>query len=285
MGKCKLIIIEGIPGSGKTTLATFVRDLLDERGIANRLYCEGDLDHPADFEAVAHFSRPDFESFLSSHAAYRQLLEQNVTIAGDDCFVGYRKLRLEDRQAPPHGLIGELAKHDVYETPLSSEYCRLAANRWQEFVKMAVLSEEVSIFECCFLQNPLTVLLGKHNIAVPDALRHIHKVAEIIQPLQPALIYLCQQDTRLTLERIARERPPEWQEFLVAYFTQQEWGKVTGANGFEGVITFYDMRKRVELDLLRQLGITQLVVENANHDWVESKKAIAALIDTVFGVA
>jgi hypothetical protein len=284
MSKCKLIIVEGIPGSGKTTLATFVKDILHEQGISNRLYCEGDLDHPADFEAVAHFNRSGYESFLSRHAAYRPLLERNVTIAGDDCFLGYRKLRLEDGQTPPDELIDELAKNDVYETPLASEYCRLAAKKWQAFVEMAVLSEEVSIFECCFLQNPLTVLLGKHNIAVPDALRHIQTLAKIIQPLQPIVIYLWQQDTRLTLERIARERPQDWREFLIAYFTQQGWGKATGANGFEGVIAFYDMRKRVELDLLRQLDITKLVVENANHDWVKSKKAITSLIRTEFGV-
>lgn len=282
MSKCKLIIVEGVPGSGKTTLAAFVKDLLDERGISNRLYCEGNLDHPADFEAVAHFNRSDYESFLSRYASHQQILAQNVMMSGDDCFLGYRKLKLEDGQTPPDELIAELAKHDVYETPLASDYCRLAAKRWQEFVERAVVAEEVSIFECCFLQNPLTVLLGKHNVAAPDALRHIQRIAKAIKPLQPIVIYLWQQDTRMALEHIAGERPQEWKDFLIAYFTQQEWGKATGANGFEGVIAFYDMRKTIELDLLRQLDITKLLVDNTSYDWIESKKAITTLINTLF---
>jgi hypothetical protein len=285
MNKCKLIIIEGVPGSGKTTLAAFVKDLLDGKDILNRLYCEGDLDHPADFEAVAHFTRSDYESFLSHHASYRQLLEQNVTINGDDCFLGYHKLKLGDGQILPDALITELAKHDVYETPLAGNYCRLAAKRWQEFAERAARTEEISIFECCFLQNPLTVLLGKHNVAVPDALKHIQAVTATIQPLQPILIYLWQADTRATLDRVSRGRPQEWKEFLIAYFTQQGWGKATRVNGFEGVIAFYEMRKRIELDLLRQLDITKLLVENTSYDWVENQRAIAAFLSDRFGMA
>jgi thymidylate kinase len=49
----KLIVVEGIPGSGKTTTANFIKELLDERNISNQLFLEGDLNHPADFESVA----------------------------------------------------------------------------------------------------------------------------------------------------------------------------------------------------------------------------------------
>ncbi len=71
MTPCKLVLVEGIPGPGKTTTATFVKRLLDRHDVPSRLFCEGDLDHPADFESVAHFDGPDFEAFLANHAPYR----------------------------------------------------------------------------------------------------------------------------------------------------------------------------------------------------------------------
>ena len=43
----RLILIEGIPGSGKSTLSARLETWLKDQGIAARLYSEGDA-HPAD---------------------------------------------------------------------------------------------------------------------------------------------------------------------------------------------------------------------------------------------
>lgn len=275
---CKLVIVEGIPGSGKTTTASYVRDFLDQHGVSNRLFREGDLDHPADFESVAHFTRPDFDSFLAGHASFRRLLEQNVSVDGDDCFIPYRKLEAADGQDPPNELVADLAEHDIYETPLASTYCRLAVARWQRFANEALMTEKVTVVETCFLQNPLTVLLGKHNAPAPQVLDHVRAISGTIQPLQPALIYLRQQDPRATLERAAAERPPEWREFLITYFTQQGWGRATGASGFEGVVAFYKMRQSIELSYIEQSGIHHLVIDTHAGSWADSRSAIAAFL-------
>ncbi|MBN1311974.1 MAG: hypothetical protein JXB30_11205 [Anaerolineae bacterium] len=259
--------------------------LLDKKGVSNRLYCEGDLDHPADFEAVAHFTRPDYEVFVSRHAAYRQVLEHNVTVNDTDYFLAYRKIKSKNGQMPPGKLIDELARYDVYETPLASTYCRLAAQRWQEFVNQAVLNEETSVFECCFLQNPLTVLIGKHNVCVSDAIEHVQMVNTTIQPLQPAVIYLRQPDVRTTLERVSRERPREWKDFLITYFTRQGWGKATGAKGFDGVCAFYEMRQQIELALLQHLEIAKLLIENTSYNRDECQRAIDAFVSALFNTA
>jgi hypothetical protein len=75
---------------------------------------------------------------------------------------------------------------------------------------------------------------------VPDAVEHIRAVAATVQPLRPILVYLWQQDARATLERVVGERPQEWKDFVIDYFTQQGWGKAARASGFECVIAFYE---------------------------------------------
>ncbi|MBN1811997.1 MAG: hypothetical protein JXA14_09195 [Anaerolineae bacterium] len=284
MDRCRLVMVEGIPGSGKTTTASFVKAFLDEQGLPNRLYREGDLDHPADFESVAHFSRPGFKSFLAGHASYRRLLEQNVSGADEDCFVPYRKLKTEDGQTAPEPLIADLAKHDVYETPSAGTYCRLAAARWRRFTDEALRVQEVTVLETCFLQNPLTVLLGKHNAPVSQALDHIRAISATIQPLQPALIYLRQRDPRETLDRVAAERPREWKEFLITYFTQQGWGKAMGEHGFGGVGAFYGMRQSIELDVIEQSTIDQLIIDTDANNWTDSHNKIAAFLRATLGI-
>ena len=70
MHNSRLILVEGIPGSGKTSTATFIQKWLDEHGFANRLYLEGDLDHPADYELVAYFPRAEYQQFLIDHDSF-----------------------------------------------------------------------------------------------------------------------------------------------------------------------------------------------------------------------
>ncbi|MFW6306208.1 MAG: hypothetical protein ACOC1N_02345 [Bacillota bacterium] len=47
--KHKLIIIEGVPGVGKTTTVSLIKENLDNN-ITSNLFMEGDLNHPADLK-------------------------------------------------------------------------------------------------------------------------------------------------------------------------------------------------------------------------------------------
>ncbi len=264
MSRHRLILIEGVPGSGKTTLAGDVQRLLATRGVPVRLVIEGDLNHPADYEMVAHYTAQDFEGLLTRYPEERAVLETGVEVIGDDRFIPFRLL--EQRASPPLsvGLLDELARHDVYETPLPATYCRLAIDRWARFVAKAQAAPEVVILESCFLQNPLTVLLAKHNVAPEEAAEHLRRLAETVAPLDPLLIYLWQPDTRATLEHAARERPADWLNFVVGYVTRQAWGQANGVRGFDGMVAFYEMRKALELYVLPDLGIDTLDVNNTD---------------------
>lgn len=57
--KTNLIIVEGLPGSGKSTTAALIADALQKKG--RKVICvdEGAADHPADF---ADYDFPDFET-------------------------------------------------------------------------------------------------------------------------------------------------------------------------------------------------------------------------------
>jgi hypothetical protein len=283
MPPTRLILVEGVPGSGKTTTAQFVRDWLARRAFRPRLYLEGDLDHPADYESVACLTLAEFTRLLEKYPALSGLLKQHAVFVRGEFFIPYRKLANQYGDQLPAGLVDELAGYEIYDLPVE-KHRRLAAERWQDFTTWALAGDSTFIFECCFLQNPLTVLLAKHNLDVAEAARHIQRLVEITRPLAPLLIYLDPPDLRATLAHAARTRPPTWLDYVTAYITGQAWGTANHLTGFDGVLRFYEMRREVEKDLFaRQLPWRKLWVDNAGLDWAETTTRLAQFLENSLG--
>lgn len=91
MANSKLILLEGIPGSGKSSAGAYIQSFLELQGVSAHFWREGDLDHPADFEGVACLSTPHYGDILARYPQLAALLQQHVTLRGVDCLVAYRK--------------------------------------------------------------------------------------------------------------------------------------------------------------------------------------------------
>jgi hypothetical protein len=277
-----LVLVEGIPGSGKTTTAHSVRDWLAERGFSTRLHLEGDLDHPADYESVASMNREEYTALLARHPAQRALLEEHAVAKRGEVFIGYRKLRERYPDQVSETLFQDLACHEVYELPME-RYERVYREKWQDFTAKARNGQDIYIFECCFLQNLLTTLLARHNLDAPAATKEALRVAKVIQLLDPLLIYLEPPDVRHTLERAAANRPAEWLEFVIGYITGQAWGKANHENGFNGMVHFYEYRRDVEREVFRQLRWRKLWIVDAGMDWPASIRQVTAVLENGLG--
>ena len=162
------------------------------------------------------------------------------------------------------------------------EYCRLALDRWQDFFESAKNSDEVTLIECCYSQNPLTVMLARHDADPLVASQHIERLTDIIRELNPVVIYLQQQDVRAALLHVHAERPKEWADFVIWYLTGQEYGKAHNLSGYEGVIQFYEMRQKLEVEMLRNLPIQQLVVEHSGKEWERCNEEIIGFVRQFF---
>jgi hypothetical protein len=267
MRKNKLILLEGIPGAGKSSAGMHIQAFLEKRGISSFFWREGDFDHPADFEGIACLSASVYQDFLSRYPQLAVLLDEYLTICGADHLLSYRKLQHNHPQALPPTLTDEFSRYDVYDGLSMSEYCRLALQRWQDFRQSVRNADAITLLECCLLQNPLTVLLARHNGTPSIARQQIGAVAAIIQDLKPLVIYLSPQNARTALEAVRAERPKEWADFVIAYLTRQAYGQTHHLDGFEGVIRFYEMRQKLEIDILRELPVQSLVIEHSGQEW------------------
>ena len=287
MPPTRLILIEGVPGSGKTTTAQFVRDWLERNGFRPRLFLEGDPDHPADYESVACLTYVEYTRLIEKYPAQRSFLDRHATLLRGEYFLPYRKLANQSGDLLPAGLIDDLVGYEIYDLPVE-KHRRVAAERWQDFTTWALAGDAAFIFECCFLQNPLTVLLAKHNLDVADAAGHIQRLAEITRPLNPLMIYLDPPDIRSTLEKAARNRSKEWLDYVTGYITGQTWGAANrrgGESGFDGLVRFYEMRRDVEKDLFDRLPSSwgKLWLDNAGLDWMRTTHQVAGFLENSLG--
>ena len=279
MSKTKLIIFEGIPGSGKSTAATHLEEYLKSKGLTVRFWREGDFDHPADFEGIARLSEAEYQSLLSRFSELTKFFHEQLTIRGADYLLKYRKLQRDHPQDVPQSLVDELSRSDVYDGLPMEEYCRLALDRWRDFVNSAENSGQITLLECCFLQNPLTVMLARHDADPQLARKQIAGISDIIASLNSQVIYLHPRNVRAALEHVRAERPKEWADFVTWYLTGQAYGKSHDLQGYEGVIQFYEMRQILEVDILKRLSIPSLVLEHSGVDWESNDKAIIDFVE------
>lgn len=281
--KSKLILLEGIPGSGKSTAGLNLQKFLENNHIHTRFWREGDLDHPADYEGITWMNAAGYHDLLSQYPDLAALFQTHTLIRGADYLLSYRKLQQRYPEQISQTLMDELSRNDVYDLPMEA-YCRLALDRWQDFSQTAEASETVTLLECCLLQNPLTVLFARHNADSQFARQHIERITEIISGLNPLVVYLQPTNVEEALLHVQTERPKEWADFVTWYLTGQAYGKVHHLSGFDGVIQFYTMRQKLEIEMLRGLPVHHLVLEHSGNEWDRCEKELIEFLRLHIGI-
>ncbi|MEH7538164.1 hypothetical protein V7167_29060, partial [Bacillus toyonensis] len=185
----KLIIVEGLPGFGKSTTANLLYDILIEKNIDVDLFLEGNPDHPADYDGVSCFDKSEFESLLVNSGNFRGVISDRVTKRGNNYLLPYKKIKNESSSNFPESLLNIIFKNDIYELPLERNI-ELITEKWRDFVEMANNENKIYIFECCFIQNPLTIGMVKYGEKKEKVISYINALAKIIEKLNPVLFYI-----------------------------------------------------------------------------------------------
>jgi hypothetical protein len=69
------------------------------------------------------------------------------------------------------------------------------------------------------------------------------------------------------MEKIRKERPVEWFDFIIWYYTGQEYGKARGLIGESGVLYFLEERKVLEKEFLQGTTVRSIITNNTDADW------------------
>ncbi|PGL70123.1 hypothetical protein [Bacillus sp. AFS055030] len=274
MANTKLILVEGLPGSGKSTTAQLTNDILSEMNINTQLFLEGNKDHPADYDAISYFTKEEFNHILDQFNDFKELLIKHTEEQANGYFLSSYRIRkgLGDLLLP-EPLEKKLWDKDVYELPLD-KHIELITEKWKSFCEKAVNSEDTYIFECCFIQNPVTIGMVKYGASDEIVMSFVNRLASIIEPLNPILIYVEQKDIQKSFKKAIQERSKEWFTSFLDYYNNQVYGKFHGVNGLEGTLTVLESRRQLESKIFDIIKMKKFKVDNSEFDFDSHKKNI-----------
>jgi Thymidylate kinase len=277
--KNRLILVEGMPGSGKTTISKKIRDYLIDKGLDVELYNEGDL-HPVDLAWNALLTKEEYKSLIKNNKEFENVLKVNSIFEDDYVIVAYTKLGLSKDQ---NDLMNYFEAHEVYDGRVSLDmFKEIHLRRWRKFGQiMKKTKDKIIIFECAFFQNHINELLAVHEKDNHYIIQYLKELIETVLDLNPKLIYLNQISVRDTLNRVAEERMsenkeiyPDWIDLVTAYFKNSNYGKNNDINGFDDIVEYFEKRQENELEAIKQLSIDSFVITNFHYDWDNIIKVI-----------
>ncbi|WP_312811002.1 hypothetical protein [Sedimentibacter sp.] len=277
----KLIIVEGLPGSGKSTTAKQIFDILNSKGIDAELYTEGNLNHPADFDGVAYFDSEKFKIFEKIYPESDDILNKIKIKHLTGYLIPYRKAVEEQQIKFENKLFNDIIKNDIYELPIEL-HIKLILNRWNNFATSYVKNNKVIIFESCFIQNPITVSMIKNNCSKDITISYINNLANIIIPLEPILIYVEQNSIRESFMKAVSERKKEWIDGFIDYYTNQGYGLYNNLKGIEGIIEILKARNIFEKEIYDSINLAKYKIDNSKFDLELLKERITPIIDRNF---
>lgn len=271
----QLVMVEGLPGSGKTTACARIEAWLTGRGVPVRYFPEGRTDHPVDLEQVAVLSGAELSRLQCDFPDEDDDLAGRAERSGDVWLVRERE---HPRWSEP--LKARLRELDGYDGAIRPEvHTRVLQDGWSRFAEEHAGDDAVYLFECVLIQNPVCALVARFDQPESAVEGHIRRLLEVTAGMDPLLVHLDAGDPATVLAAAAAERPEEWLDLVVRYHTEQGYGLARGLTGFDGLVEFMRHRRELELRLLDRLPVTTFRADVSDGDWDRHHADLTAFLE------
>lgn len=262
MPMTKLILFEGIPGSGKTTTSQLVHSHLREMGLTTEIYIEGS-DHPIDLPFYAYLTRFEYDDVRTKFPEQAEWIRHHSVIEDDYVLTPYKVPKPIPRNDE---LIDYLSSKEFCYANKAvvpfHMYKKVFYKRFEQYVCKLSNKNTVTIFETVLFQHQIHDIHRLYpQITDDEIIEYIIELAVILSPLHPILFYLSQDSVEESLQHTAMIRSkPKWSS--------------------PDTIEYYIARKSLELRAVHCLPFRSYMLNNTDRDWHKMLDDIKGILDS-----
>jgi len=189
---------------------------------------------------------------------------------------------MEVRGRPSRWIYEEEMPHPVLGT-MSGPYTSwkdLLTRRlsgWANFAAAVRASEAVTVVDSTFLQSSVASML-RRNLEPDTILTYIERVADLVQPLDPALVYFFESDSDTAFRRICERRGMAWTLHHISTSDGMAWATARGLSGFDGLLAYWREHGRVCDAAVSCSRLRTLTVRSPIGDWTARRHLIAQFL-------
>ena len=274
----RLILVEGIPGAGKTTTARKIKEKLIDEGKEAILYEEG-MSHPADMAWNACLKEDEYNDFIKkcsemwegskksiSKEELISRIQRQTRIEDNNVILAYTKIDFPEDCY--WSLIGDVASKEICDGRKSlDEFRDIHFRRWSKFAEQALLNDNIYIFECAFLQNHIFELLGVYEKSDEEIYLYLKSLLETVKSLSPSIVYIEPSSVEDIIIQAANESKspegsrPDWIDEVANWVSNMNFGKSHNLKGIEGVFYFCKERLRIDKLMIEKLNVPVTIIK------------------------
>ena len=274
----RLILVEGIPGAGKTTTARKIKEKLIDEGKEASFYEEG-MSHPADMAWNACLKEDEYNDFIKkcsemwegskksiSKEELISRIQRQTRIEDNNVILAYTKIDFPEDCY--WSLIGDVASKEICDGRKSlDEFRDIHLRRWSKFAEQALLNDNIYIFECAFLQNHIFELLGVYEKSDEEIYLYLKSLLETVKSLSPSIVYIEPSSVEDIIIQAANERKspegsrPDWIDEVANWVSNMNFGKSHNLKGIEGVFYFCKERLRIDKLMIEKLNVPVTIIK------------------------
>lgn len=266
--KHRLIIVEGLPGSGKSSTSKYIADYLKDSDENICFVDEGTKNHPADYEFHGYLSKEELSSFSEEE---QDMILKKATVENNGYIVPLSKMEGK--------IYDKLLKYKIYDSlPWDTEK-KVMLNKWKKFVEDSD-KRMTYIFNCCMLQNSMCETMIRFDFPYKVSKSYVRSISEIIKEMKPVIFYLKCTDINKRISLVSRERDKKWLDEVINYHTKGAYGVRNGLENFDGYIACLEERQKREISILHELKLESFILIDPFNDWNQSLNEVRGICDS-----
>lgn len=225
----KIVFVEGICGSGKSTTGHLLTLHMQSNGHAAEWIYEHKFHHPL-------------------------YVDRDIQLAREE---------------------GSEKYHSIFNDSLS---------KWRAMADKLEQSDEVKIFDGAFFQMSVGTMLLM-NIDPVEIRAFVVEVCKIIAKLNPAIIYLRQQNTKRALLSMLEERGSDFSAFIVSRISNSPFANEHDLSGVEGLTEFFDHYCQLIESIMEdsaaepEFNLTLVQLDKSLLTWLEINRKLSDAFD------